>query len=132
MKKHITILSLIAAAVIAVPALSCAADVSANSSGSSSQTVTSKSKVRNIVLSHGKVAAVDTNAMTLTVGNLVLPVTSDTKISRDGKPAKLSDGVVGERVKIAYKKSENGRLTANTILFGAKGEIKPKKAIAKD
>ena len=94
--------------------------------------MTPKPRVRDVVYSHGKVTAVDTNAMTLTVGNLVLQVTSDTKITKDGKPAKLSDGVVGERVQVAYKKTETGRLTANTILFGAKGEAKPKKASARN
>jgi hypothetical protein len=123
MKKHIakiTTLSLLAAAIIAVPMLSCAADVSTNAPGSSGQTVTPKPGIHSVIPFHGKVTAVDTNAMTLTVGNLTLQITSDTKISKDGKPAKLSDGVVGEQVRGAYKKSEGGKLNAVTVRFGAK------------
>ena len=76
---------------------------------------------------HGKVTAVDTNAMTLTVGTLTLQVTSDTKITKDGKPAKLSDGVVGEPVRGSYKKTDDGKLNAVTVHFGVKGEGKPQK-----
>jgi hypothetical protein len=126
MKKHIakiTTLSLLAAAIVAVPVLSRAADVSTNAPG----TVTPKHEIRGAIPFHGKVAAVDANAMTLTVGNLTLQVTSDTKIIKDGKPAKLSDAVVGEGVRGAYKKGEDGKLNAVTVHFGAKGEGKPKK-----
>ena len=95
MKKHIATiatLSLLAAAIIAVPALSRAADVSTNASSVDRDTQT---RSHNVIPFHGKVTAVDANAMTLTVGSLALQVTSDTKISKDGKPAKLSDVVVG-------------------------------------
>jgi hypothetical protein len=130
MKKHIaeiTTLSLLVASVIAAPALSRAADASTNALGSSGQTVTPKPGIHSVIPFHGKVTAVDANAMTLTVGNLTFQVTSDTKISKEGKPAKLSDGVVGEQVRGAYKKSEDGKLHAVTVHFGAKGEGKPQK-----
>lgn len=127
MKKHvakITTLSLLAAAIIAAPALLRAADVSTNAP----VTVVPKPGIHSGIPFHGKVTAVDANAMTLTVGNLTLQVTSDTKISKDGKPAKLSDGVVGEQVRGAYRKSDGGKLnSATTIHFGAKGEGKPGK-----
>ena len=135
MKKHvakITTLSLLAAAVIATPTLLCAADVSTNAAGSSGQTVIPKPGIHNILPFHGKVTAVDANAMTLTVGNRTFQIASDTKISKDGKPAKLSDGVVGERVQGVYKKSEGGKLNAVTVHFGAKGEGKPKKGSGND
>jgi hypothetical protein len=122
MKKHIVkiaTLSLLAAAVIAVPALSRAADATTNTPGSSGQTVTPKPG-RNVIPFHGKITAVDANAMTLTVGNLALQITSDTKISKDGKPAKLSDAVVGEQVRGAYRKSEGGKLNAVTVRLGVK------------
>lgn len=130
MKKYIaeiTTLSLLAAAVIAAPALSRAADVSTNTPGPSGQTVTPKPGIHSVIPFHGKVTAVDANGMTLTVGTLTLQVASTTKISKDGKPAKLSDGVVGESVRGAYKKSEDGKLNAVTVHFGAKGEGKPQK-----
>ena len=74
---------------------------------------------------HGKLAAVDTKAMTLTVGKLTLQVTSDTKITKDGQPATLADGVVGEPVGGAYNKADDGKLNATVVHFGAKpGEKK--------
>jgi hypothetical protein len=133
MKKHIakiTTLSLLAAAVIAAPALSRAVDVSTNAPGSSGQTVTPRPGIHSVIPFHGKVTAVDTNAMTLTVGNRTLQITSDTKISKDGKSAKLSDGVVGERVQGAYRKSEGGKPNAVTVHFGARDEGKLKKGSA--
>jgi len=126
MKKHIAkiaTLSLIAAAVIAAPTLLRAADVSTNAPG----TVTPKPGIHGAIPFRGKVTAMDTNAMTLTVGNRTLQITSDTKITKDGQSAKLSDGVVGEQVRGAYKKSEGGKLNAVTVLFGAKGAGKPGK-----
>ena len=89
--------------------------------------MTPKPGIHSIIPFHGKVTAVDANAMTLTVGNLTLQVTSDTKISKDGKPAKLSDGVVGEQVRGAYRKSEGGKFNAISVYLGAKGEGKPRK-----
>jgi hypothetical protein len=56
----------------------------------------------------------------LTVGERTFEITSDTKISKDGQPAILSDGVVGEKVGGAYKKSDDGKLAATTIHFGDK------------
>jgi hypothetical protein len=57
-----------------------------------------------------QVSAVDASAMTLTVGTLTLQITSDTKITKDGKSATLADGVVGEQVSGAYKKTDDGKL----------------------
>lgn len=78
---------------------------------------------------HGKLSAVDTNAMTLTVGERTFEISSETIITKDGGPAILSDGVVGEMAGGAYKKGADGKLTATSIHFGgnADGEKKKKK-----
>ena len=73
---------------------------------------------------YGNLSAVDTKAMTLTVDTLTLQVTSDTLITRDGKSATLADGVVGELVSGAYKKTNNGKPNATSLHFGAKAEKK--------
>ena len=52
--------------------------------------------------------AVDTNAMTLTVGKRTFNMTSETIVTKDGKPAVLADGVVGEPVRGSYKKNADG------------------------
>jgi hypothetical protein len=77
---------------------------------------------------HGTLTAVDTNAMTLTVEKRTFDMTSETIITKDGKPAVLADGVVGEKVRGAYKKNADGKLDAVTVHFGGSAEDKKKES----
>ena len=91
MKKNIykiTVLSLFAAALVAMPALSRAEGT--NAPASTNQVAPAKPKKHEGLVFHGTVSAVDTNAMTLTVETRTFAVTSDTKITKDGKPATLA------------------------------------------
>ena len=117
--SKIAILSLFAAALVAMPSLSRAEGSSTNAPASSGQTPAKPNKHGNLPF-HGNLKAVDTKAMTLTVGTNTLQVTSDTLITRDGKSATLADGVVGDPVSGAYKKTNDGKLNATSIHFGAK------------
>ena len=123
MKKtiaKIAVLSLFTAIMVAVPSFVCAQGATTNAP-SSGQSTPPK---HNIIPFHGKLDAVNTNAMTLTVGNRTFQVTPDTKIFKNGKPATLAEGVVGEPVRGTYKKTETGKLEALSVHFGAKGEGK--------
>ena len=73
---------------------------------------------------HGKLAAVDKIAKTIKVGESVYQITSATKITKDGKPATLEDGVVGEAVSGYVKPTEDGKMPATTLHFGAKADDK--------
>jgi hypothetical protein len=73
---------------------------------------------------HGNLAAVDKAARTIKLGESVYQITSETKISKDGKPATLDDGVVGEPVSGYAKPTNDGKMTATTVRFGAKPEDK--------
>jgi hypothetical protein len=75
---------------------------------------------------HGTLTALDTNAMTLTVEKRTFNMTSETIVTKDGKPAVLADGVAGEPVRGAYKKSAGGKLDAVSIQFGGTTEGKKK------
>jgi hypothetical protein len=108
-----------------MPVLSRAQD--SNAPASPNQTAPAKPKKHSNPPFHGKLSAVDTNAKTLTVGTLTLQVTPDTKITKDGQPAVLADGVVGEQVRGSYKKTDDGKLNAVTVHFGVKSGEKPKK-----
>ena len=77
---------------------------------------------------HGTLTAVDTNAMTLTVEKRTLDITSETTITKDDKPAILADGVVGEKVRGAYKKDAEGKLDAVTVHFGGPADSKKKES----
>jgi hypothetical protein len=69
---------------------------------------------------HGKLKAVDNTAKSISVGNLVIQTTSETKITKAGKRATLADGAEGEEVSGSYRKTDEGKLNAVTIHFGPK------------
>ena len=69
---------------------------------------------------HGKLKAVDPSAKTISVYDLTIQITPETKIDKAGNPATLPDGVVGEVVSGGYRKSSDGKLVATTIHFGPK------------
>ena len=79
----------------------------------------------------GKLEAVDKAAMTITVGSQVkrtVTLTSQTKITKDGKPATLDDGVVGEDVTVSYLKTGEGadaKYTARYVRFGQAKKVTP-------
>lgn len=83
---------------------------------------TSEASKHSTLPFHGKLKAVDNTAKTISVGEQTLEITSETKIMKGGKPATLTDGVIGDEVSGAYKKSEDGKLTAVSVRFGPKPE----------
>jgi hypothetical protein len=73
---------------------------------------------------HGKLAAVDKQAKTITVGESVLWITDETKIFKDGKPATLDDAVKGEPVVATYRAGADKKREAMMIRFGPKPDGK--------
>ena len=128
MKKQIIklTLSLFATAIIAAPVLAHAQNSGTNLPAAPGQTEPAKPKKHEGLVFNGKVSAVDAKAMTLTVGKRTFEVTSETKITKDGKPAILSDIAVGDKVGGAYKKAGD-KLAATTINDGKRQgeEAKP-------
>jgi hypothetical protein len=119
MKKQlirIALLGLVATALAAVPATVSAQDKETNAPAAKATRAPFK----------GKVTAVDTAAMTLTIGDSEkIYVTSKTKITKDGKPATLSDVTVGEAATGQYKE-EDGKKNATSIRVGEKAPKKDK------
>jgi hypothetical protein len=72
----------------------------------------------------GKLAAVDQTAKTISVGESTYQITSETKITKSGKPATLEDGVIGEPVTGYAKPADGDKMTATTVRFGTKPEEK--------
>jgi hypothetical protein len=145
MKKHIeklSMLTLCAAAIFAVPALSRAQDTTNTPPTPPAPAIatppapaippvkTHKAASSATLPFRGTLTAVDTNVMTLTVETRTFEITSGTLITKDGKPAVLAEGVVGEMVRGAYKKTAEGRLDAVTVHFGGKTEGKKKEPAA--
>jgi Domain of unknown function (DUF5666) len=115
MKKYL--LTIAACGLFATFAVATA---QAQDSTSTTTNAPAKHKKHDVLPFHGKVSAIDASAMTLTVGERTFEITSETKITKDGKPATLADGTVGEMAGGAYKKGADGKLTATSIHFGAK------------
>jgi hypothetical protein len=72
----------------------------------------------------GKLAAVDKTAKTIKLGQSTYLVTSETIILKNGKPATLEDGVVGEEVSGYAKPTADGKMAATKVTFGLKPDTK--------
>ena len=70
---------------------------------------------------YGPVTAVDTNAMTFTVGDQTFTVTSESHLTKAGKPATLADAVVGEPARGSYVTASDGKLNVTKARFGKGG-----------
>jgi len=107
----ITLFSLLAILLLGLPVVASAQDASTGAPAAS--------KPKHGAPFHGKLVAVDTNAMTLTVGSRTFQITSETRIMKNDKPAILADGVVGQPVTGYYKPSDEGtNLNASSVYFG--------------
>ena len=128
MKKQIALFAIVAAALITAPSVVRAEDKPSKPEAGTNA-VPHAPKKHGVIPFHGKVASVDAAAATVSVGTLTINITSETKITKNGKPATLSDITVGEKISGSYKKDEAGKLDASSINIGEKGEgKKPKKA----
>jgi hypothetical protein len=116
MKKSIALYTIVAAALIASPAVIRAQDTATNNSPAA----TAPAKKKGILAAHGKVTAVDAAAMTITVKEQTFNVTSATKITKDGLATTLADIKVDDAVRITYKKDGSGKLNATVIRVGEK------------
>ena len=123
--KKIALFALVAAALIAAPTVVSAQDAKPEKKEKQEAGAASK-KPKGLPI-HGKVAAVDTAAGTVTVGQTTITITSTTKIKKQGQPATIADITVGENITGQYKKDEAGKLNATVINIGGKGEKPPKR-----
>jgi hypothetical protein len=107
----VAFLACVAAALVAVPAVSRAE----NSTNAPAVPAAAK---KHALPFHGKVASVDSAAMTFTVGTTMIGITSQTKITKDGQPAVFSDISVGETVRGSYKRDDAGKFIATLVRIG--------------
>ena len=100
-------------AVIGTSVLCHAADTNANA------TATAEKPGPNRF--YGPMTAIDTNAMTFTVGDLTFKVTGESQITKDSKAATIADAVVGEPARGTYTKTADGKLVITKVRFGKGG-----------
>jgi hypothetical protein len=111
----LSLVAILAAMVVGMPVRVFAEDAPAASAAPAKAKATRFS---------GKLTKVDATAKTITVenkskGDRTFEITSETKITKDGKPATLSDGVVGEPAGGTYTESSDGKMVAKSVRFGA-------------
>jgi hypothetical protein len=117
----ITTLSLVAAALMAMPVVSTAQDTTTNSMDSASSTNAAPvvKKKHTSLPFHGAIVSLDASAGSFTVGELNLNITSKTKItSTNGVPATLADFKIGDKVSGAYRKTADGTLNVTMMHLG--------------
>jgi len=107
----LTLITLVAAAV-AVLALSSRADDTTKPATPADQS--SKQKF------YGPITAVDTNAMTFTIGDQTFVVTSESQLTKNGQPATIADATVGEPARGTYTTADDGKLDVTKARFGKK------------
>jgi len=127
MIKHISrigVVGLLAAALAGTPAqlLAQSTNKAAAEKKSAAGKKDSAAKQKAAHPFRGKLAAVDKTAKTIKVGKSIYQITSGTKITKAGKAATLEDGEVDEPVSGYVKPTDDGKMTATTVRFGAKVE----------
>lgn len=73
---------------------------------------------------YGPVTAVDTNAMTFTVGDQTFTVTGESHMTKNGEVVTLAAAVVGEPARGSYVKGKDGKLDVTKVNFGKKKSSK--------
>ena len=119
-------LTVLAAAIVAAPTQLLAQSTNKPAADKKAAVATKDSTAKKKAAHpfHGKLAAVDKVAKTIKVGESIYQITSATKITKAGKPATLEDGVVDEQVSGYVKPTDDGKMAATTVHFGAKAEDK--------
>ncbi|HEY9174791.1 MAG TPA: DUF5666 domain-containing protein [Verrucomicrobiae bacterium] len=126
MRKSITsiaIMSLLAAAIAVAPGQTFGQETKKEAKGTKAgvEKAEKAGKPQALPLG-GKISAVDKTAKTITVRERTFQITSETRISKAGKPATFDDAVVGEEVGISYVKADDGKLTAQSVRIGPRPE----------
>jgi hypothetical protein len=117
-------MSLLAVAIAGVPAKALGQEKKKDKPAAEKKEPVKGEKKKGGLPFRGKLGAVDKSAKTIKVGERVFQITSDTRLTKAGKPVTLDDGVVGEEVGIYYHQTDNGKWVAQTVRFGPKPEAK--------
>ena len=117
--KNICLFTFTAAAVALVPTF---VPAQTTNKAASKPVTEAKETVKKPVAGpfHGRLAALDKNLKTITVGKRTFHITAETQFKKAGKTATLEDGVIGEEASGYVKPDENGKLVATKVNFGPK------------
>jgi len=123
MKKNMLKMVVMGILALIIASLPCTALAQGKGKGKAQQSEGTKAeKKKGVPPLVGKVAAIDKTAKTITIGNSTVQITSETRFEKQGKPATLDDGVVGEWAMVRYNKTEDGKMVALMVRFGPRPE----------
>lgn len=117
----IAVIGLLAAAIAAVPTRTLAQERK-DKPTAEKKDAPKGGKRHNTPPINGKLAALDKQAKTITIGQTTIQITAETKIMKAGKEATLDDAVVGEPAMAVGKKDEKGKFVSKLVRFGPKLE----------
>ena len=120
--KSLKNIGLLTFAATAIALMSTSAPAQTTNKPTSKPATEAKETVKKPVAGpfNGKLAALDKNLKTITVGKRTFHISPETQIKKAGKTATLDDGVIGEQASGYVKPDENGNLIATRINFGPK------------
>ena len=114
-----------------------AADAKAPDARSGETSPQPAAKATRSVPFRGKIAALDTSGSSFTLSGpkkRVFHIAADSKIEKDGKPARLADLAIGDEARGLYQKDDDGQMNIVKASFGPKNSTasntNPKKEIA--
>ena len=121
---RISAVSLLSAAIVGLPlqAIGQTTNKPAGAKKSAQTQTDSTAKKKSGHPFHGKLAAIDQTTKSIKLGESIYLITSQTKITKAGKPATLDDGVVGEEVAGYAKPTDDGKMAASSVRFGPKSD----------
>lgn len=111
---------MLAAVFVAAPTQGFAQDKAKGNPAIEKQEVPEGQSKKGRTPFNGKIPSVDKTAKTITVGERIFQIISETRLKKGGKPATLDDATVGEAIGGNYQKGGDGKLNARTVNLGPK------------
>jgi hypothetical protein len=125
--KSITKLSLLVLTAFALAALPATAQTDATTATTTN--ATPRPPRPRVPQVGGTISSIDATAMTMTLksraGDVIVKVTSDTRITKDREPAVFADAKEGLRVTVRGKKQDDGSWVATSLSINTKVPRQP-------
>lgn len=113
---RIVLAGLMTTALVLVPAAGLAQDKSKTPPAANAETKPAPGA--RAIPFRGTVTALDKTAMTVTVGERVFHISSETRLMKNTQPGTFADINVGDNITGNYVKEDDGKLTAKMARFG--------------
>jgi hypothetical protein len=113
---RIVLAGLMTTALVLAPAVGLAQDKSKTPPAANAETKPAPGA--RAIPFRGTVTALDKTAMTVTVGERVFHISSETRLMKNTQPGTFADINIGDNITGNYVKEDDGKLTAKMARFG--------------